>query len=131
MATLGDSDTAPPPMICNECGVDVVEIGEVYMLKPAIWSGQLGLGWTDNPCIGCLEKRLDRKVSLTDMCSFPSYSWMKPTSLRLTCRVFGGWITKRAPYRAIGSMRKRRNGISDKLAKAMGEYMAAERSGTR
>jgi hypothetical protein len=27
------------------------------MLKPEIWEGQLKLGWSDNLCIGCLEKR--------------------------------------------------------------------------
>jgi hypothetical protein len=59
---------------CNDCGIDVVEAGEFYMLRREIWEGELGLLMSDNLCIGCLEKRLGRKVSLTDMGSIPNYS---------------------------------------------------------
>jgi hypothetical protein len=48
---------------CNDCGSNVVEIGEFYMSPPEIWNGQLGLGWDDNLCLGCLDKRLGRKAS--------------------------------------------------------------------
>jgi hypothetical protein len=40
---------------CNDCGANVVEIGEYYMLSSRIWQRELGLGWHDNLCIGCLE----------------------------------------------------------------------------
>jgi hypothetical protein len=33
--TLDDSDRAPV-MMCNDCGIDVVEAGEVYMLSRTI-----------------------------------------------------------------------------------------------
>jgi hypothetical protein len=46
---------------CLDCGVNVVTAGEFYMLNSEIWEGQLGLGWSDNLCIGCLETRLGRK----------------------------------------------------------------------
>jgi hypothetical protein len=75
-------------LCCNDCGVNVLKIGEYYMLNPKIWEKELGLGWEDNLCIGCLEKRLGRKVGpmLPDFCSCPSYDWMYPTSDRLMDR---------------------------------------------
>ena len=110
---------------CNECGVNVIEIGEYYMLNPDIWERQLGLGWTDNLCLGCLEARLGRKISPSDMCSFPSYPWMMPSSIRLKHRLFGHLITKRPPYRLRKSV-KNVSGITKAVAKAIGEYDARE-----
>ena len=40
---------------CNDCGVNVLTTGEFYMLDQDIWEKDLGLGWNDNLCIGCLE----------------------------------------------------------------------------
>jgi hypothetical protein len=48
--------------LCNDCEVDCWAIGDFYMAQSEIWD-KLGLGWTDNLCIGCLEARLGRKVS--------------------------------------------------------------------
>jgi hypothetical protein len=86
---------------CNDCSVNVVTIGEFYMLTDDIWTDQLGLGWDDNLCIGCLETRIGRKVSFADMRSFPSYDWMEPSSARLMDRLGfkrngkGKWSRKR------------------------------------
>jgi hypothetical protein len=41
---------------CNDCGVDVLAIGDWYLATPEIWKQQLGLGWNDNLCIACLDK---------------------------------------------------------------------------
>jgi hypothetical protein len=71
---------------CNDCGANVVTIGEFYVLKPEIWEGQLGLGQTDKLCIGCLEVRLGRSGGLVDFCQFPVYPWLKPISDRLLDR---------------------------------------------
>jgi hypothetical protein len=109
---------------CSDCGVNVVTIGEFYMLNPDIWGGQLQLGWDDNLCIGCLERRLGRKVSLYDMCSFPNEPWMKPLSIRLLHRLVGHQITKRPPYRLRKGAYIR--GITSAMAKAIGEYGASE-----
>ena len=109
---------------CNDCGVNVVTVGEFYMLHLDIWEDQLGLGWDDNLCIGCLEKRLGRKVSLVDMCSIPNYPWMKPRSIRLMHQLFGNAITKRPPYRV--SKRSNLGGMTKALAKQIGEYGANE-----
>ena len=80
------NDEAAEVLACNDCGVDVVAAGEYYMLRSDIWKEQLGLGWSDNLCIGCLEQRLGRTVTLRDFGSFPSYPWMQPASDRLMDR---------------------------------------------
>ena len=43
-------------MNCLECGVNVVAVGDYYLVTPAVWK-RLGLSWLDNLCIPCLEKR--------------------------------------------------------------------------
>jgi hypothetical protein len=73
--------------ICNDCGVNVLKIGEYYMLKGELWEKRLKLGWDDNLCIGCLEARLGRKVTIGDMAFLPAYRWMYPRSDRLTARI--------------------------------------------
>jgi hypothetical protein len=72
--------------VCNDCNVNVLTAGEFYVLKQDIWEKQLSLGWTDNLCVGCLEARLGRKITLHDISSFPSYEWMHPPSERLADR---------------------------------------------
>jgi hypothetical protein len=109
---------------CNDCGLNVVLIGEFYMLSPEIWNVQLGPGWTDNLCIGCLEKRLGRKVSSSDMGVMPNYWWMQPESLRLMHRRFGAAVTKRPPYRWKKSTHL--SGLPKTLARRIGEYAANE-----
>lgn len=47
--------------LCDDCGVDIRKAGEYVMIAPDIWTDELGLGWDDNLCIGCLEKRLGRR----------------------------------------------------------------------
>ena len=41
--------------------------GEFYMLKQDLWEKKLKLGLNDNLCIGCLEARLGRRVTIGDM----------------------------------------------------------------
>jgi hypothetical protein len=110
---------------CNDCGVNVVTAGDFYMLQPKISEDQLGLGWDDNLCIGCLEQRLGRKVTPLDMCGLPQYPWMKPMSIRLAHRLFGHLITKRRPYRLYKSV-KNVGGFSKAIATAIGEYGTRE-----
>ena len=52
---------------CNDCGVDVWESGDWYMAPSKIWGDKLGLGWDDNLCLTCLERRLGRPVKLGDI----------------------------------------------------------------
>jgi hypothetical protein len=56
---------------CNDCSVNVIDCGDFCMLQPAIWEEQFGLGWDDNLCLACIEKRLGRRLMMLDFCSFP------------------------------------------------------------
>ncbi len=49
----------PPQFACNDCGVDVLAIGDWYMARPEVWH-KLGLTWSDNLCVACLDRRLGR-----------------------------------------------------------------------
>jgi hypothetical protein len=51
---------------CHDCGVDVVEIGESYMVTGRTWR-QGGLAPDGGRlCVGCLEARLGRRLQLRD-----------------------------------------------------------------
>jgi len=47
---------------CLDCGVNVIEAGDYCMITRQIWEGQFKLGWNDNLCLACIEKRLGRKL---------------------------------------------------------------------
>jgi hypothetical protein len=79
------SDTEPQYR-CNDCGVDVLAAGEWYMAGADIWNRQLGLSWSDNLCIGCLEQRLGRRVSFPEVGPASSRR-NNPTSARLLDRL--------------------------------------------
>jgi len=49
---------------CIDCGVNVIEIGDYCMISPEIWQRKFGLGWRDNLCIACIERRLGRPLSV-------------------------------------------------------------------
>jgi hypothetical protein len=72
--------------VCDDCGVNVIKIGEYFMLNANMWENQLGPGAWDNLCIGCIEARLGRKIWFPDMCNVPNYPWMRPISDRLRDR---------------------------------------------
>jgi hypothetical protein len=93
---------------CNDCGVNIVTAGEYgYMLQPQIWNEQLGLAYSDNLCIGCLEARLGRRLSEEDVASLPRYSWMPPASARLLDRLDVKQIRPRARKRPSQIGRKK------------------------
>jgi hypothetical protein len=97
--TISAKELARP--CCNDCGVNVITSGEYYMLKPAIWEEELGLGWTDNLCIGCVEKRLGRRLKPLlegdDFMLLPDYEWLKqyPPSARLWDRYLPEWAKQK------------------------------------
>ncbi len=72
---------------CNDCGVNVVEIGDWYMATPKIWRQQLGLGWDDNLCIACLEQRLGRRVGRADIGPAASMHFVDDISDQLADRL--------------------------------------------
>jgi hypothetical protein len=72
---------------CNDCGVNVVEIGDWYMATPEIWKEQLGLGWNDNLCIACLEQQLGRRVRRGDIGPASSMHFVDDISDRVADRL--------------------------------------------
>jgi len=82
--------------VCKDCGVNVIKIGEYCMINPALWKDKLGLGWDDNLCIGCIEKRLGRK--LRGMVDFIASRKIRAAIRGQTATANGGPVC-----RAIGS----------------------------
>jgi hypothetical protein len=87
--------------------VNVLTTGEFYMLNQDIWEKDLGLGWNDNLCIGCLESRIGRKLKgpIEDFMLIPSYPWMYPTSDRMMDK--GEWVHPAAEKQAATDRAKR------------------------
>jgi hypothetical protein len=87
---------------CIDCGVNVIRIGDYCMISSAIWQGRFGLGWSDNLCIACIEKRLGRPLSLARG-DFSTVAWVEgfPLSEILKKR-FGGDRRRRQLRRAKG-----------------------------
>jgi hypothetical protein len=83
--------------ICDDCAVNIIDAGEYVMLSPQLWDHELGLGWNDNLCISCVEKRLGRRIKFWgDVINMQNN---RTTSMRLLVRMLGKAITKRKPYR--------------------------------
>jgi hypothetical protein len=51
---------------CDDCGDNFVKRGDFCMIDSCIWEEKLGLSWTDNLCIPCIERRLGRKLRPRD-----------------------------------------------------------------
>jgi hypothetical protein len=78
-----------PCATCNDCAVNVIAAGEYYMANSEIWKDQLQLGWNDNLCIGCIETRLGRRLTILDFCTFPKNPGGFATSERYLRRLLG------------------------------------------
>jgi hypothetical protein len=68
---------------CIDCSVNILDVGDWYMADPEIWNG-LGLGWTDNLCIPCLQERLGRpfRRNWQDVTPAQIYPWSPGVSRR-------------------------------------------------
>jgi hypothetical protein len=55
---------------CNDCGVNVSEIGEYYMLLEPVWF-EANNRYEGMLCIGCVEKRLGRELTKADFWPCP------------------------------------------------------------
>jgi hypothetical protein len=84
----------------NDCGINVIEAGDYCMLRPDIWE-RLGLGWTDNLCLACIEKRLGRNLSFMDFAAPASVEGFPPSDTLLQRLGLSGRPRKRR--RAQGS----------------------------
>jgi hypothetical protein len=74
-------------MNCLDCGVNVVAVGDYYMVNKDVWE-RLGLSWLDNLCIPCLEQRLGHELVGSEeiapnqhRCDNPDRGLMSPHSL--------------------------------------------------
>lgn len=80
--------------MCVDCGVDTQEIGEYYMVTDSCWK-RAGMGKYDGMlCIGCLEKRLGKKLTPRNFKECP-LNWRNAlipmyASERLLMRLFSG-----------------------------------------
>ena len=75
--------------MCMDCGVDTGRIGEHYMLNDNVWN-QIHSSNQGMLCIGCVEKRLGRKLNRSDFNNSHVNSTRFPTkamSLRLLDRL--------------------------------------------
>ncbi len=93
---------------CLDCGVNVIEIGDYCLLNDRIWEGELGLGWTDDLCIACIETRLGRRLRLNgDFCSFPSVEGFPPSEMLMDRLEFSAEMREKAQEEAQEKARKR------------------------
>jgi hypothetical protein len=105
-----------PDFPCNDCGVNCLEIGDWYLAKSEIWEKALGLGWSDNLCIACLEKRLGRRLrrGLRDVhWASTRYRRHPPLSRRL-------WELWRPPKRRRALKRRKRQAHHNEGKEAIG-----------
>ena len=65
--------------LCGLCGVDTISIGEWFIIHNDIWVAAGGkTAWTlghEFLCIGCIEKRINRKLLPDDFTDCP-LNWM-------------------------------------------------------
>ena len=74
---------------CLDCGVDILEIKEFYMIHDELWA-QINPQLEGLLCIGCVEKRLGRKLKPEDFPSYEANSYLiLPQSHRLKSRILG------------------------------------------
>lgn len=56
----------PEQFNCLDCGVDTNAINEYYMVTYTVWHAAMGGDMRGMLCIGCLEKRLGRRLQRSD-----------------------------------------------------------------
>jgi hypothetical protein len=71
---------------CGDCLVDVIEIGERYMVHDAVWPIEPDGGVL---CVGCLEKRIGRRLNARDFTDCLGNRGAWPQSERLRSRMTG------------------------------------------
>jgi hypothetical protein len=87
---------------CNDCRRDCARIGHWYMAETNLWEKQLGLGWKDNLCLDCLEKRLGRPLRGWD--DVTPASTQLPFQLSPRLPALWGFTTRRRRKRQPGEV---------------------------
>lgn len=80
--------------VCTDCGVDTSQLGEsCYTVRHKLWNiayplyrTGVGVG-SSRPCIGCLEKRLGRALTVDDFILLPDRYWVAGTLEKPTVAV--------------------------------------------
>lgn len=92
MNQSGDSirlHSLPQPR-CLDCGVDTQAIAEYYMVTEEVWAQAIPEPERHRMCcIGCLEKRLGRRLVPEDFPPYPINRGAFPMGRRLMNRVTG------------------------------------------
>jgi hypothetical protein len=85
---VDDEDDDPTRSLCLDCGTDTTEIGEYYMLENEVW---LEANPADDGmlCVGCVEKRLGRRLAPDDFMPLEMNHKSEWRSQRLRSRVLG------------------------------------------
>jgi hypothetical protein len=91
-----------PRFICLDCGMNTIT--EYYMVFDNIWNSVAG-HMDGMLCIGCLEKRLGRKLTKKDFPDFPINTWSDFSrsdrlNNRLHCSEYNESIIDDDPYTA-------------------------------
>lgn len=90
-----------PPALCHDCGVDVFETKEYYMVSDACWKRAGMKPYGGFLCIGCLEQRLGEKLKAINFRDCPlnwrNIAFPDMASKRLVSRMLNGG--KRSKWR--------------------------------
>jgi hypothetical protein len=89
MSDFCDSCAAIPGFDCVDCGRNTGQIQEYYMVNDRLWDKTAGKDKDKMLCIGCLEKRLGRKLTPADFTDAPVNGGFMPQSARLRERLLG------------------------------------------
>lgn len=75
--------------LCEDCGHNVYEMGELYMVHHDIWEYVTGglMRVAHMLCVGCLEERLGRRLHYLDFMDVPLNDAKRRQSLRLRDRM--------------------------------------------
>src|SRR5690349_875743 len=83
------SGGCPPPILsramtirCTDCDLDLDTIGERFTVRPELLAGA-------PLCVACVERRIGRRLHLTDFAGEPSNFTRRGKSMRLRRRIFG------------------------------------------
>jgi len=92
--------------LCVDCRMDTGKIGEYYFIHTPLWLSVVG-SKTGMLCVGCLEKRLGRKLRRNDFTN----AWINDPryghkSQRLMSRLAGGDDNGRAEERPAAAARR-------------------------
>ncbi len=94
MSWAGSWEGSRERFCCEDCGHDTRAMGELYMVESNLWGlasaawPERGLAQAHMLCIGCLERRIDRKLCRFDFTKAPlNWEQGRKRSLRLRNRL--------------------------------------------